>query len=84
MAEILDEAFALLGRDIVLAHAKDIKHDGEAGQEPAGKGLLDYPRYLSLLERHGFPGTLLLHGLAEEEAPGCIAFLREQLAAIEE
>jgi sugar phosphate isomerase/epimerase len=84
MAEILDEAFALLGRDIILAHAKDIKHDGEAGQEPAGKGLLDYQRYLSLLKKHAFSGTLLLHGLSEVEAPGCISFLREKLAAIEE
>ena len=40
---MLDEAFALLGRDIVLAHAKDLDHDGEAGHLPAGKGLLDYP-----------------------------------------
>jgi len=82
MAKILDHAFALLGRDIILAHAKDIQHDGEAGQEPAGKGLLDYPRYLSLLKKHGFTGTLLLHGLSEEEVPGCIAFLREKLSTL--
>jgi sugar phosphate isomerase/epimerase len=83
MAEILDEAFALLGWDIVLAHAKDIKHDGEAGQEPAGKGLLDYPHYLSLLQKYGFTGTLLLHGLSEAEAPGCISFLRKNLTSLE-
>jgi sugar phosphate isomerase/epimerase len=79
MAEILDEAFALLGGDIVLAHAKDILQDGEAGQEPAGKGLLDYPRYLSLLKGCGFPGPLLLHGLPESEVPGCVAFLKQIL-----
>ncbi len=83
MAEILDHAFALLGRDIVLAHAKDIQHDGEAGQEPAGKGLLDYPRYLSLLEKYGFTRTLLLHGLSENDVPGCISFLRKNLSALE-
>jgi sugar phosphate isomerase/epimerase len=79
MAEILDEAFALLGRDIILAHAKDILHDGEAGQEPAGKGVLDYQRYLSLLHGAGFPGPLLLHGLTEEQAPGCISFLKSEM-----
>ena len=31
MREILDETFALLGKDIVLAHAKDLDHDGDAG-----------------------------------------------------
>jgi len=31
MREILDEAFALVGKDIALAHAKDLDRDGEAG-----------------------------------------------------
>ena len=44
MAEVMDNAFKLLGRDIVLAHAKDISPDGEAGHEPAGQGLPDYDR----------------------------------------
>ena len=38
MSEILDEAFALVGKDIVLAHAKDLSHDGDAGHVPAGHG----------------------------------------------
>src|SRR3954468_19044410 len=33
MKEILDEAFALVGKDIVLCHAKDLDHDGEAGHK---------------------------------------------------
>ncbi len=83
MAEIMDEAFALLGRDLVLAHAKDISRDGEAGQEPAGHGRLDYDRYLSLLRASRFPGPLLLHGLAEAQVAGCISFLRTKIAAAE-
>ena len=51
MKEILDEAFALLGKDIVLAHAKDLDHDGEAGHQPAGQGVLDYDRYLAIVAR---------------------------------
>lgn len=39
MKEILDEAFALVGKDIVLAHAKDLDHDGEAGHKAAGQGV---------------------------------------------
>src|SRR5262249_1238601 len=54
MREVLDDAFALLGKDIVLAHAKDLSHDGEAGHEAAGTGLLDYDHYLALLKRAGY------------------------------
>jgi sugar phosphate isomerase/epimerase len=37
MREMLDEAFALVGKDIVLAHAKDLDHDGDAGHKAAGQ-----------------------------------------------
>jgi sugar phosphate isomerase/epimerase len=80
MSEVFDEAFALVGNDIALAHAKDLSHDGDAGHEPAGHGKLDYDRYLSLLHQYGFRGPLLLHGLSEAQVPGCIAFLEEKLA----
>jgi sugar phosphate isomerase/epimerase len=80
MAEVLDAAFHLVGRDIILAHAKDLSSDGEAGHEAAGHGLLDYDRYLSLLHHASFGGPLLLHGLSEAQVPGCVAFLRSKLA----
>jgi sugar phosphate isomerase/epimerase len=82
MREILDEAFALLGRDIVLAHAKDLDRDGDAGHLPAGHGKLDYDRYLAWLRRGGFTGPLLLHGLSAAQVPGCAAFLRRTLARV--
>ena len=82
MWEMFDEAFALLGKDIVLAHAKDLDHDGDAGHLAAGRGKLDYDRYLSLLRTSGFKGPILLHGLSEAQVPGCVAFLREKLARL--
>jgi len=82
MREILDEAFTLLGEDIVIAHAKDLNRDGEAGHEAAGKGLLDYNQYLSLLNDVGFDVPLILHGLSEEQVDECVAFLRGKMAAI--
>jgi sugar phosphate isomerase/epimerase len=82
MGEMIEEAFALVGRDIVLAHAKDLDHDGDAGHLPAGKGKLDYDRYVSLLHSCGFQGPILLHGLSEAQVPGCVAFLREKLARL--
>ena len=82
MDRILDDAFALVGHDIVLAHAKDLSHDGDAGHEAAGHGRLDYDRYISLLHKYGFRGPLLLHGLSEAQVPGCVAFLREKIARL--
>jgi sugar phosphate isomerase/epimerase len=82
MRAILEEAIDLLGPDIVLAHAKDLSHDGEAGQEAAGTGLLDYPRYLSLLQRAGFRGPLILHSLTEAQASDAVAFLGNTLTTI--
>ncbi|MBS1828891.1 MAG: sugar phosphate isomerase/epimerase [Acidobacteria bacterium] len=80
MKEILEEAFALVGKDIVLAHAKDLDHDGDAGHKAAGEGVLDYDLYMRLLRANRFSGPLLLHGLSRAQVPGCLAFLRAKLA----
>jgi sugar phosphate isomerase/epimerase len=80
MREILEEAFALLGADIALAHAKDLSRDGEAGHEAAGQGVLDYDLYLDLLHAAGYTGPLILHGLKENQVDKCVTFLREKLA----
>ncbi|MEK7834045.1 MAG: sugar phosphate isomerase/epimerase family protein [Acidobacteriota bacterium] len=82
MKEILDEAFTLIGRDIVLAHAKDLDHDGDAGHLAAGQGKLDYDRYVGLLHKYKFPGPLLLHSLTEVQMPGCVTFLREKIGRL--
>jgi len=80
MRDVLTEAIDLLATDTVIAHAKDLDHDGDAGSLAAGAGLLDYPLYLSRLRSAGFAGPLILHGLAEAQAPGSVAFLQRTLA----
>lgn len=79
MHAVLDEAFALLGPDIVAAHAKDLDRDGEAGQIAAGTGVLDYDHYLACFHRAGFNGPLILHSLHESDVPASVAMLREKL-----
>ncbi|NKB65869.1 MAG: TIM barrel protein [Candidatus Latescibacteria bacterium] len=79
MSEILDEAFDLLGADIAMAHAKDLERDGDAGHQAAGTGLLDYDRYLRLLDQVGFKGALILHSLEEAQVPTSAAFVRDRL-----
>jgi sugar phosphate isomerase/epimerase len=65
MRDHLAEAFALVGGDIALAHAKDLDHDGDAGHRAAGRGRLDYSYYLSELQAYGFDGAVVLHQLSE-------------------
>jgi sugar phosphate isomerase/epimerase len=80
---ILDAAFDLLGSDIILAHAKDIRVvEGRVHHVPAGTGVLDYQHYLTLL-RH-IPVPLIVHGLAEEEVGRALEFLRGALAAAQQ
>jgi sugar phosphate isomerase/epimerase len=79
MREILAEACELLGADTVIVHAKDLNRDGDAGDVPAGCGLLDYDYYLSLLRKAKVQGPLITHGLKEEQVPACVAFLRKKL-----
>jgi sugar phosphate isomerase/epimerase len=77
----LDEAFALLGDDIVLAHAKDVAADGTV--VAAGRGELDYEPYVTLLDHAGYAGPLVLHGLGEDDVPRAVAFLRRAIARVD-
>lgn len=75
---IWEEAFDLLGPDIIMAHAKDLSRDERF--VAAGKGALDYGQYLTLLHDVSFPGPLILHGLAESEVDASVQFLNTKLA----
>ncbi len=79
MRPVLDEAFGLLGREIIMAHAKDISSDPEEGFTAAGEGVLDWDYYLRHLSLSGFGGPLILHGLPESRVDASVAFLREKL-----
>ena len=70
-ADTLRDAFALLGGDLALAHAKDVRRDGSFAA--AGRGALDFELYLALL---GEAVPLILHGLGENEVAGSVTFLR--------
>lgn len=73
MNHVLDEAFALLGKHIIIAHAKDRGPDDSF--RPAGLGILDYDTYLRLLGTISFNGPLILHGLAEGQVDTAVQFL---------
>lgn len=80
---ILDEAFDLLGKDIALAHAKDMTDDGvQVGHCAAGKGQLDWAYYVQKLRAVGYRGALVMHGLEEHEVAGSRAFLKEMVDSL--
>lgn len=77
---VLKNAFDLLGDDIAIAHAKDIKRSGQFAA--AGKGDVDWDLYLTLLNNARFSGALILHGLAEFEVTSSVELLAGKLKAI--
>ena len=79
MGSILEEAFDALGKDIVLAHAKDFSLEGSLSFVAAGEGELDFPRYIRLLEQCGYHGPLELHGLAQSQIEKSVAFLKRAM-----
>ena len=60
---ILQDAFDMLGSDIICAHAKDWSE--ASGFTAAGKGCLNYRVYLQLLASAGYHGPLVLHQLSD-------------------
>lgn len=78
--DVIDEAFDLLGDHIVMAHAKD--KDSDDGFRAAGKGILDYSRYLKHLNNMNFEGALIIHSLEEWEVDTSVQFLRNTFQRI--
>lgn len=59
-------AFDLLGKDVFLAHGKDILEGEQPRYTFAGNGIVDFPYFKTLLEEIGYKGCLLLHGIKSE------------------
>jgi sugar phosphate isomerase/epimerase len=74
-AGTLKQAFELLGDDLALAHAKDVRADGAI--VAAGQGDLDYD--LALVHAAGGVVRLILHGLTEAEVPASRAYVESAL-----
>lgn len=75
---LIDEAIDLLGDRIVIAHAKDRGADGKFAAP--GQGAIDFVHYFAALQAAGFRGTIVAHGLAQEQAAAAAEYLRRCLA----
>jgi sugar phosphate isomerase/epimerase len=77
--EIIAHAIDALAPHLVMAHAKD---RNAAGQVVApGDGVIDFADFIMRLQRAGFDGPLVTHGLAESDAARVSALLKSMLSS---
>lgn len=75
--ETLIESFSLLGKDICLAHGKDLYiKDGNTIYTGSGMGRINFPLFVSLMNEYGYKGPIIMHGLKEEDVPSCRDYLK--------
>lgn len=74
--KVLTDAFDLLERDIVIAHAKDIRFGKKTDFLAAGQGDLNFELYIKRLLESGYQGALIMHGLSEQQISGSRDFLK--------
>ena len=80
-APSLETAFACFGREIVLAHGKDIRPGDGIAFCGTGLGFVDFDLMLRLLAEHGYRGDWILHGIYDEsDMPRALAYARAALA----
>ena len=72
---ILDQAFDLLGADVLLAHAKD--HDATGRVVAPGDGIIDLPAFAASLRLAGYHGALIGHGFDVAQAPQAARVLQD-------
>lgn len=77
--EIMDEAFDLLGKHIILAHAKDFRDGASLSFTGPGLGTLDFEYYLEKLCSVGYAGSIIMHGMEENEIAKCSAYMQRKM-----
>ena len=83
MQPILEEMFRRVGKETVLAHAKDVKASADGTDLPAsGKGVLDYPLYLRLLAGLSKELYLVVEHLELDDVPRARDYVLSQFERI--
>jgi sugar phosphate isomerase/epimerase len=77
---VIRRAFDLLGKDIILAHGKDIHASDSVSFAAPGRGIVDYDFYFSLLRQYEYNKPLILHGIHDPADFGfSVPFLKQKL-----
>lgn len=76
----IQEAFDLIGKDIALAHGKDLQAGECVRFAPPGRGIVDYELFFKLLKEVGYSNGLVLHYLkCKDDFDFCIPYIKEKL-----
>ena len=83
MDPMLQDMFRRIGKQIVLAHAKDVKASVDGTDLPAaGQGVLDYPLFLRLLAGLNRPLYLIVEHLTLQDVPRARDYVLNQFEKI--
>lgn len=63
----IERAFEAYGRDVVLAHGKDIAESDGIQFCPTFEGIIDYSYFIGLLNKYGYEGDMLIHGVFDDK-----------------
>lgn len=78
--QTIQNAFDIIGNDIILAHGKDIAESDGIEFAPTGKGIVDYDLFINLLKKYGYTDAMVIHGIYSEELmDDCVAFIRKKI-----
>ncbi|MCL1858651.1 MAG: sugar phosphate isomerase/epimerase [Oscillospiraceae bacterium] len=66
VSRIINHAFDIFGKDIILAHGKDIAESDGVKFCPTGEGIVDYKQFIQLLNKYNYNGDIILHGIFDE------------------
>lgn len=79
--QILEEFFALVGKEVGLAHGKDVVLRNEKSAfVGAGQGVMDYSLYMKLLNVHGYKGPFILEYISESGIDDAKAYVERHLS----
>jgi len=85
MRPTIDRAMKEFGKDVVIAHGKDIRPSDGIDFCATGFGIVDFPYMVKKLNEAGFGGVMALHGIyAEEDMEGCLAFMKKAIRQAQE
>ena len=74
---VIANAIKLLGPWIALSHGKDIMEGNGIVFTGPGKGIVDFPFFMKELEKAGYSGGIILHGMKDpKDIPGCMDFMK--------
>ncbi len=80
-APVLENAFRCFGKDIVIAHGKDIRPGDGIDFCGTGLGMVDFSLMLRLLRQYGYQGDWVLHGIYDEaDMPRALEYAEAVLA----